>query len=285
MGGPPAEEFLGTAVHASSIVSRIEAPEEAIDAAFPSAAAVKPGASPDDAIEDLFRSYVERLRAADAAPAGDVFSAIERADIESKLLALFFIRDRMKIEDYADLIRSFRDDGPMHIEVEILKAALFQRVGRTDLRDRALARISRFTVQGGGGLKMTGLSFAKEILGYRRYTPAVPAEFSPGQELLIYGELEGFVNAPAGDGSASFRRSFAAELVLRDAAGAEADRRELLRAGHAVEVVEDAAKPVHFWGRYPLPARLQPGSYRLEIEARDVEGGTRGMAQLAFTIR
>jgi hypothetical protein len=112
------------------------------------------------------------------------------------------------------------------------------------------------------------------------------AEFSGGQTVLLYGEIEGFRNTPVSRGARTLhRRSFQAELILRDETGKELDRRELLRAGSAVDFAEDASKPVHFWGRYPIPAHLTPGSYRLEVEARDLEGNTSARSSLSLRIR
>jgi hypothetical protein len=240
-----------------------------------------------DPLDALFRTYCERLRAAVARAATESFPTIERADLESKLIALFFLRGPRDLEEYRDLIRSFGDDGPVNLELELLKAALYQRVGQPDLRDRALARVAAGAAPTVAALRVTGLSFARQIRGYRDLTRVEPPEFTAGQDLLLYGEIEGFKSAPAGvqRSAASYRRSFAAQLVLRGADGAEIDRRELLRAGQATEVVDDPARPVHFWGRYPLPAKLSPGAYRVEVEAADLESERRARASIGLTVR
>jgi hypothetical protein len=240
----------------------------------------------DDTLEEIFQVLRQKYNASTAGAGNDQYAAIERADLEAKLIATFFIRDRKKIEDFRDLIRSFRDDSMVNVELELLKAALYQKVGQTDLRDRALARVVEATAPAGGTLRLLGLAFARDIRGYRSFTPLAASEFAPGEEALIYGEIEGFRSAPVVSGArTSHRRSFAAELVLRDEAGKEVDRRELLRTGQAVEVVENPAKPVHFWGRYPFPASLSPGSYRIEIEVQDLEGQKRTKGRLPLKIR
>jgi hypothetical protein len=239
----------------------------------------------DDTLEEIFQALRQKYNASTAA-GNDQYAAIERADLEAKLIATFFIRDRKKIEDFRDLIRSFRDDSMVNVELELLKAALYQKVGQADLRDRAIERVREATAPASGTLRLQGLAFARDIRGYRAFTPLRAAEFAPGEEVLIYGEIEGFRSTPLSSGAGSkHRRSFAAELILRDEAGTEIDRRELLRAGQAVEVVEDPAKPVHFWGRYPFPASLSPGSYRIEIDVQDLEGQKRTKGRLSLKIK
>jgi len=241
----------------------------------------------DDAMERLFERYSQKFKDLASRSDTDEYAAMERRDLESKLIALFFLRDRKRLEDYRDLIRSFQEKDPVNVELELLKAALYQKVGLTDLRDRSLARIQKSILPLSGDLRVQGLSLAQEIRGYRSFTPLPAAEFSGGQILLLYGELEGFRNTPVSRGGARIlqRRSFQAELILRDETGKEMDRRELLHAGSAVDFAEDASKPVHFWGRYPIPAHLTPGSYRLEVEARDLEGNTSARSSLSLRIR
>ncbi len=284
---PPAPEGAGEArLAAASARPGDSSPQPSIRT-FAREAPEKPAEPvPGDSLEETFQTLRQKFTAAASRTATDEYAAIERSDLETKLIALFFIRDQKKIEEYRDLIRSFREEGPVNVELELLKAALYQKVGQTDLRDRAMERVRETTAISGGSLRLVGLAFAREIRGYRTFTPLAAAEFAAGGEALLYGEIEGYRSTPLASGPrAKHRRSFAAELVLRDGAGAEVDRRELLRAGQAVEVVEDPAKPVHFWGRYPLPAQLAPGPYRIEIEVQDIEGQRRAKGKLLLKIR
>jgi hypothetical protein len=238
-------------------------------------------------LEELFEEYRKRFEDGPAADPDDPYVAIERADIEAKLIALFFLRDERKLEDYRELIRAFRDEKATSVELEYLRAALYQRLGQADMRDKAIERAARGTSSAAGGLKVAGLTFAREIRGYRSYVPVSSADFAAGEEVLLYGEIEGFrsTSVPRPNAGPGMRRSFAAELVLHDQAGEEADRRVLLKAGAAIEVVDDASKPVHFWGRYALPAHLAPGSYRLEVEVRDLEGQKRTKAAIPLKVK
>jgi hypothetical protein len=240
-----------------------------------------------DPLEDLFRAYRDRIREGAARPPADDYEAIERADVEGKLIALFFLRERRNLEDYRDLIRSFREEGPVNVELELLKAALYQKIGQADLRDRALERAGTASSSGSAALRLSQLAFASEIRGYRSFTRRTAPDFAAGEELLIYGEIEGFKNSPApgAAGAPAHRRSFSAELVLKGADGAEVDRRELLKAGQAAEVVDNPAKPVHFWGRYPVPAQLAPGRYRLWVEATDLESQRKTHAALPLQVK
>ena len=260
------------------------APQQGSSAMVPGIAAAS-----HDPLGSLFEDCRRRFKELSSKTEGDEFTAIERADLESRLIALFFLRDRRSIEDYRDIIRSFKDEEPVNVEVELLLAALYQRVGQADLRDKALERVSQATTApaSASGLKLTGLAFARDIRGYRSYTPAAAAEFAAGDEVLVYGEIDGFKSTPVSrpSGGMGQRRSFSADLVLRGASGEELDRREILRAGSAVEIVEETTKPVHFWGRYPLPAHIAPGSYRLEIEARDLEGQKKAKGRLSLKVR
>jgi len=248
-------------------------------------AAAGVAAAGPDSLDSLFKDYRERYRSLPAPKAGDDFALIEKADLQGKLIALFFLRER-RLADYREIIGSFQEEGPVSVELELLKAALYQRIGQADLRDRAMERAAAKASPGAGAFALARLAFAREIRGYRSFTPRGDSEFRPGEEVLLYGEMEGFRNTPTiRNGSPAHRRSFSVELVLRRADGQEMDRRELLRAGAAVEVVEDAARPVHFWGRYPLPHDLAAGAYRLEIEASDLEAHRRARGGLPLKVR
>jgi hypothetical protein len=281
----PLDEAASSARAAAVATAGSAFREEARSTEEPSASARHAGAEADS-LDALFREYRERFRSLAPRPAGDDFALIERADLEAKLIALFFLRDRRNLEDYREIIRSFQEEGPGSLELELLKAALYQKIGQADLRDRAMERAAGKATPAAGALSLGRLAFAREIRGYRSYTPRGDSEFRPGEDVLLYGEIEGFRNVPTfRNGSPAHRRSFSAELVLRRADGQEVDRRELLRAGAAVEVVDDAAKPVHFWGRYPLPAGIAAGAYRLEVEANDLEGHRRVRGGLPLKVR
>ncbi len=240
-----------------------------------------------DPLEDIFRGCLERYRAANSRPTEDDYAVVERGELEAKLIALFFLRDQRNLEEYRDLIRSHREGDSAPVELDLLRAALYQKIGQPDLRDRALSRLRTSVLAGEKEFRLAQAAFAREIRGYRNFTRIETAKFTAGEEILLYGEFEGFKNSPAAQAgsAAGHRRSFAAQIVLKGQDGEEIDRRDLLRAGQAVEVVVDPEKPVHFWGRYPVPRDARPGEYLLDIEASDLEGRQKAHARLPLTVR
>ncbi len=240
-----------------------------------------------DPLEEIFRGTLERYRAASSRPTEDDYAVVERGELEAKLIALFFLRDRRDLEEYRDLIRSHREGDPVPVELDLLRAALYQKIGQPDLRDRTLSRLRTSVLGAEMNFRLEQAAFAREIRGYRNFTRIEAAEFAPGEEILLYGEFDGFKNSPTaqGGGAAGYRRSFTAQLVLKSENGEEIDRRDLLRAGQAVEVVVDPEKPVHFWGRYPVPRDARPGEYRLDIEASDLESRQKAHVRLPLKIR
>jgi hypothetical protein len=183
------------------------------------------------------------------------------------------------------------------IEQRLIAAAYLEGAGRSD-EARALlanlwpagpeekARPEKDSPPAQASFAVEGLAFATSIEGPGIYTPAPASQIAPGSLVLVYGEFRGFRSVPQEEGpdGRSYARAFAASLSLLSSTGEEVDRLDFLPEARGRQLATDAVETVNFWARYRIPARLEPGKYRLVVEARDVLGGQSASGELKFDL-
>lgn len=180
-------------------------------------------------------------------------------------------------------------------EHRLIAAAYLEGAGRTDEARAVLQDLwpsgPEGTDQKSGPpaqvpFSVEGLAFAAGIEGPGIYTPAPASQIAPGNMVLVYGEFRNFRSVIQGEGpeGPSYARAFAASLRLLSSTGAEVDRLDFLPEARGRQIAKDAVENVNFWARYRIPARLEPGEYRLVIEARDVLGCASASAELEFDL-
>ncbi|MBN1421374.1 MAG: hypothetical protein JXP34_21555 [Planctomycetes bacterium] len=170
-----------------------------------------------------------------------------------------------------------RLDAPS-IDVRALAIAVYQSVGLTKERDRAIGDLQRAAL-GATEFALKEAAFAKEVLGLGSYTPIPADALRAGQSVLIYGELEGLRSRPSNEGR--YRRIFRLRLAIVDAGGNEYDRRTYQPKDESAEAIPS----VFFSIPYEIPRALAPGEYRLTIEAEDLEGKGRDETEILFRTR
>jgi hypothetical protein len=133
---------------------------------------------------------------------------------------------------------------------------------------------------------LQSLAFATSIEGPGKFTPAPASAIAPGSLVLIYGEFRGYrsVVEEEGPGGPSYARAFAATLRLLSDDEREIDRLDFLPEARGRQRAREAAEAVNFWARYRIPAQLEPGKYRIVIEARDVLGSASATGELELEI-
>jgi hypothetical protein len=244
-----------------------------------------------DGVEELFIENMDELRSVlrrvDRGETLDSFDLLRKADAEKRLISLFFLRHERNLKEFRELVDSLSQDSSGILALEILKAAFYQELGLDDLRDQALEESTKHIhgrkTTSPGNFDVVNLTFASNISGYRNIICIDPPVFRSGQETLLYGEFENFMNAEVvGNTQAErYRRSFTAHATLRDADGKVRDRHSFLTAG---QFVEKENNPSHFWSNFRIPAILRPGAYTLEVLAVDLEAQVLATATLDFKV-
>lgn len=244
---------------------------------------------PADALEEDLARLAELRDTVRKGERLDHFDRLQLAKVEKRLIGHYLLGDHTDLERFESLIESLSRIDSTILSRELLKAAFFQELGMTDLRDEALRALPAVRTSSAttGKFAIRDLSFARRYEGYGAYERQDPDALSPGMTTIIYGEFVGFDNVEVERGGArGYRRSFSAFLSLFDADGVLVQRAPLLVAGsgNASEVVDDRRKPVNFWKYYRIPEDLGPGRYRVEVLAVDVESGATATARLEFRL-
>lgn len=122
--------------------------------------------------------------------------------------------------------------------------------------------------------------FCHNIGGYRIYTPRGVTEFLPGEELLIYIEIDGADFYPGADGVRECSLMFG--LTLKD------DSQRTVWAepkyGEYTPQFWGAVRDLHAAITWRIPNSLQPGRYHLHVEAIEQINKRRGESVVGFNV-
>jgi hypothetical protein len=129
-----------------------------------------------------------------------------------------------------------------------------------------------------GMLSLRNLMFCKRVVTYGVYDPYESPRFSPGQQATLYVEVANFHSRLTDKG---FVTRIGSSYEILNAAG---DR----LAGEAFPDVEDCCRgrrrDFHIQYTVPLPAKIEPGRYRLQLVARDQQSEKIGSAMVEFEV-
>ena len=129
-----------------------------------------------------------------------------------------------------------------------------------------------------GGLAVRNLHFCTDIKGFGVYTPFAKEVFRPGQEVLLYAELNNFTSESADKGE---HTRFTARYQIHDKQGNQLVEKEL---GTAEEFCRNRRHDYfvlyHLW----MPQQVNPGEYSIKLQVEDTLGGLFGETTLAFKI-
>jgi hypothetical protein len=137
----------------------------------------------------------------------------------------------------------------------------------------ALARLNSLAT-----LEVKNLAFCTDVKSFGVYEPFTKNVFKPGQEILIYAEVENFSSVPAEKGhKISLRTSY---QIL--------DPHEARVAKQEFPVVASECRAVRrdLFVSYSvfLPQRIYPGKYILQLSVEDLQSQKLGSAPIEFEI-
>jgi hypothetical protein len=130
-----------------------------------------------------------------------------------------------------------------------------------------------------GSLSLRNLSFCKHVYDFGAYDPYDDAQFSPGQQVTLYVEVENYHSDSTDKG---YCTSLGTSFEVFDEQGKRIE-------GGDFPDVEDCCRSrrrdFHIQYGMAIPKKLPPGKYRLDLVMKDRRGDKLGHASIDFEVR
>ncbi len=129
-----------------------------------------------------------------------------------------------------------------------------------------------------GSLQVDNFVTCREVYGYGAYDPMLEARYAPGDQVILYAEIDNYQSDETQEG---YRTTIASSYRL-----VSLTRNEVV--GGEFPEVDDLCltrrRDFHIQYGITLPSGLSPGDYRLELTVEDKLGRKKGHDQLPLTI-
>jgi hypothetical protein len=210
-------------------------------------------------------------------------AAHDRAALEAKLRLLQLIADR---RDEAVQPRSSRSAVEQEFWSNELYglATLLDSEQHTDAKKRAALAATHLRQAADrlaeyGGLAVKNLHFCTEVKGYGSFVTFPDEEFSSGQEVLLYCEVENFKSELREKG---YHTALKARYEVFNASGERVAEKDLgLKDEHCQNRRRDFFVPYFI----SMPKQVTPGKYQLKLTLEDVHAGQTAEAMIEFEIK
>lgn len=157
------------------------------------------------------------------------------------------------------------EKGPADIRTRVDAAARHQSEASAKLRSM-------------GNLQVRNFVACREVYGYGAYEPTTDGRYAPGDQLILYAELDNYRSDATAEG---YRTTFDSSYRLVNQAGDEVARGDF-------PVVDDLCltlrRDFHIQYALTLPTTVAPGDYRLELSVTDRLGQKIGHDQMLLTV-
>jgi hypothetical protein len=127
-------------------------------------------------------------------------------------------------------------------------------------------------------LDVRNLIFVESVDGYGVYKPVKETKFDPEQQVILYAEVENFHCESIEKG---YRISLSTSYQVMDDSGRRVDGAEF---PEVVDQCQSHRRDFHIQYGIPLPKRIYPGNYHLQLIVTDNQTGKIGQATLPFQI-
>jgi hypothetical protein len=128
-------------------------------------------------------------------------------------------------------------------------------------------------------LTVHNLTFAREVKSFGDVTPFDKSDFTPGQEVLLYVEVENFKSEETPKG---FHTQFRGSYEVFDGRGQRVTSQEL---GKTEETCRNHRRDFFLIYDLRLPKRIYAGKHTLKLTVEDLNRQEIGQASLDFTIK
>jgi hypothetical protein len=154
---------------------------------------------------------------------------------------------------------------------------------RTDAAQRAAValphhRYAALALAEMAPLRVQNLAFCREVASYGMYTRYPQDRFQPGEEVLLYAELENFQSRSTPRG---WHTSFRARYQILDASGKRVAHGDLPRTE---EYCAHPRRDYFVCYFVTIPSRLYDGQYTLELAVEDALGNELATATIDFAV-
>jgi hypothetical protein len=155
--------------------------------------------------------------------------------------------------------------------------------GKLDDKQRAAAALSaldeaRSKLSELATLQIRNAAFVTSVDGFGVYEPTKTTKFQPGQKVTLYAEVENFRSHGDEDG---YHTSLATSYQVLDKTGRRVDGKQF---PDVVDKCRNRRRDFHMQYEFPLPTRIYPGEYELELTITDHNSGKIGQTTLPFEI-
>lgn len=128
-------------------------------------------------------------------------------------------------------------------------------------------------------LDLRNVAFVRNVKGFGDFTPFENTSFTPGEELLVYLEIE---NLSSKEVNGQFESTWGASYEIFNDTGRRVDARTF---PEYKDRCANRRRDLSFTYRLYLPENIPPGRYRLELSVRDKEIDKFGQSSLDFEIK
>ena len=128
-------------------------------------------------------------------------------------------------------------------------------------------------------LVVHNLAFCSEVQGFGSITPFRKAEFSPGQEVLLYAEVENFAVEPTPRG---FHTSLRSSFQIFDSRGQRVADEELATSE---DYCQSPRRDFFFGYRLRLPKQICNGKHTLQLTTEDLKSHKVGQSSIELVIK
>ena len=157
------------------------------------------------------------------------------------------------------------EKGPADLRTRVDAAARHQSEASAKLRSM-------------GNLQVRNFVACREVYGYGAYEPMTDGRYAPGDQLILYVELDNYYSDATADG---YRTTFDSSYRLVNQAGEEVVSKDF-------PVVDDLCltlrRDFHIEYAMTIPATVPAGDYRLELTVTDRLGQKIGHDQMLLTV-
>jgi hypothetical protein len=155
--------------------------------------------------------------------------------------------------------------------------------GKLDDKQRAAAALSaldeaRAKLSELATLQIRNAAFVASVDGFGAYEPSKSKSFQPGQKVTLYAEVENFRSSADEEG---YYTSLATSYQVLDKTGRRVDGKQFPDVS---DRCRNRRRDFHMQYELPLPTRIYPGEYVLELTITDHNSGKIGQTTLPFEI-